>query len=571
MTSKTKNITKKSKNLKIVATHKLLKLGKATIENQNYNDALAYYMELWDRDPENTEFIVILSFLLTNLAYRDKAILLLERALERLGPREDILQIMGDMANNMSMDEEAVKIYRLSIDLYPAGLMAYNNLASSLGKVEKFDEGIELMQQMLEIYPENHSFWNTLGGLVGARDGESAALIFYEEAGRLKPDDYRIANNLSRSYNHLDRIEESIKYGKKAIELNPDSFDAKYMMSENYFKIGDFKKAWPLYEMRRDVRKRDALLYTNKYPDWDGSDLKGKSILVMSEQGLGDELFFAAATHHLYEQAGQLYIGCDPRLVTLMQRSFPKAKVCLHVTAKQSGHIMRSYPDFELASVKGELDIDYRIPVGSIPKFFWNSIDELPRHESYLTPDPKRQTHWQKKLDKLDDNLKVGITWRSGKIDSVRKRYYSELEDWGPILKTKGVTFINMQYGDCKKELALAKEKFGVTIHDFKELDLKNEIDDSCNMFSCLDLALSPGNAPGVQASAIGTPVWWMKRGLMFFTFGEEQPRIFPRNRMIYAPVEHDTGEFIKRVGKYLKTFTKTKDPLMDIDNSIKQ
>lgn len=559
---------KKSKNnkpnLSKMSEPKLLKLGKRSMEKQDYANSLAYYNEIWERNPEDLEVLVILSFILTKLAYRDQALLLLERALERIGPREDILQIMGDMSTNMSMFDMAVKIYRIQIELYPDSLMAYNNLASNLGKLEEFDQGIDLMKDMLEIYPDNHSFWNTLGGLVCARDGESAGIVFYEEAGRLNPDDYRIANNLARSYLHLDRREDAMEQAFRTIELNQDSYDAKYLLAECYLSLGVLDKGWNFYEMRRDVRKADALVYTCNIPDWDGSDLKDKSILVMSEQGLGDEILFAAGIHHLYETAKQLYIGCDKRLIPLFQRTFPKAIITHHLTAKQSGHIMRSFPEFEIPMQNGEMEIDYRIPICTIPKFFWTSLEKLPNHDSFLVPDQKRKAHWQKKLDAIDDNPKVGITWRSGHRDALRDRYYTDIEAWGPILKTKGLTFINMQYGDCDKELAIAKEKFGVTIHNFEDLDLFQGIDDSCAMFSCLDLALTPGNAPGIQAASVGTHVWWMMRGHLFWNFGESQPRLLPRNRIIYAPVEADTEEYIKEVGVFIKEFAKTHDPLID-------
>ena len=559
----------KAPNVSKIHMNKLLKTGQRLMEELNYSEALVYYNEVWEREPENTEILVILSFILTKLAYRDKAILLLERALEVLGPRLDILQIMGDMATNMSMNDAAEKIYRLQIDIFPESLMAYNNLASTLNRQERFDEAIEILQGMIEIYPENHSFWNTLGATVGSRDGESAGLIFYEEAQRLNPKDYRIANNLARSYCHLDRFEDAIVMAKKSVELNPASFDAQYLLGECYLNLGNLKEGWHFYEMRRDVRKNDALVYTNKIPEWDGSDLSDKSIIIMSEQGLGDELLFASGIHHIYEKAKQTYIGCDKRLIPLYQRTFPKAKICEHLTAHQYGHIMRSFPKYEVPHHNGEITIDYRIPICSIPRFFWKTHEDIPVHDGYLVPDAKRKAHWQKQLDKIDSNPKVGITWRSGVRDNMRDRYYTDIEGWGPILQTPGLTFINMQYGDCEEELALAKEKFGVTIHNLEGLDLFNGIDDSCAMFSCLDLALTPGNAPGIQAASVGTNVWWMARGVLFWCFGQSQPKILPNNRIISAPVEASTSEFVKLIAKYIKKFAKTGNPLIDVKKIV--
>jgi hypothetical protein len=37
-----------------------------------------------------------------------------------------------------------------------------------------------------------------------------------------------------------------------------------------------------------------------------------------------------------------------------------------------------------------------------------------------------------------------------------RKRAFSPFDAWAPVLRTPGVTFINLQYGDCEAELTMA-------------------------------------------------------------------------------------------------------------------
>ncbi len=72
---------------------------------------------------------------------------------------------------------------------------------------------------------------------------------------------------------------------------------------------------------------------------------------------------------------------------------------------------------------------------------------------------------------------------------------------WGAILKTEGVRFVNVQYGDCADELARAAKRHGVEIVNFEDLDLKNDIDGAAALSAALDLVIS---APTAAAADCG-------------------------------------------------------------------
>ena len=58
---------------------------------------------------------------------------------------------------------------------------------------------------------------------------------------------------------------------------------------------GNLEKGFEYYERRLSKGSSGRILYTLKIDPWDGlSSLKGKSILIGSEQGVGDELLFSA-------------------------------------------------------------------------------------------------------------------------------------------------------------------------------------------------------------------------------------------------------------------------------------
>jgi hypothetical protein len=87
-----------------------------------------------------------------------------------------------------------------------------------------------------------------------------------------------------------------------------------------------------------------------------------------------------------------------------------------------------------------------------------------------------------------------------------RRRNYPPLEAWAPVLRTPGVRFVNLQYGECGPELAALRELGGAEILEPPDLDLRNDIDGLAALCGALDLVLAVGNATAALAGACGHP-----------------------------------------------------------------
>ena len=69
----------------------------------------------------------------------------------------------------------------------------------------------------------------------------------------------------------------------------------------------------------------------------------------------------------------------------------------------------------------------------------------------------------------------VGISWRTTNADHAAGKSVSLLL-WGPVLHIPGVTFVNLQYGDCAAELEAVRKGFGVSVvHDATSSALKSD------------------------------------------------------------------------------------------------
>lgn len=93
------------------------------------------------------------------------------------------------------------------------------------------------------------------------------------------------------------------------------------------------------------------------YPRWDGQPCK---LLVIAEQGIGDEILFASCFKDLQAENPDLTIECDDRLLPVFERSFPGIKF---MSRWKTGR-----EPYQLIDKRGTFDAF--IPAGTIPSLY---------------------------------------------------------------------------------------------------------------------------------------------------------------------------------------------------------
>jgi hypothetical protein len=249
---------------------------------------------------------------------------------------------------------------------------------------------------------------------------------------------------------------------------------------------------------------------------------------------------------------GKLQIAVDPRLVPLFQRSFPAAEVGTYddrtLMDADGNKALRLIP---FASKDNKPDL--WAPMGTALQFYRKSLADF-RREAFLTPDAARAAHLRAELDKLPGR-KVGLCWRSMMLGAKRAKYFSPIDSWGPILRTPGVSFVNLQYGDCSEEIARAAEQFGVAIHRIDGLDLKDDIDGAAALCAGLDLVLSAPTAAAAIAASIGTPVWFVTAGRTWPQLGTREYPWYARTRVFSPEKFGDWNTLMPEVAGELEVF----------------
>ncbi len=415
----------------------------------------------------------------------------------------------------------------------PQDFDAWMNLCHSAGAAGNHSDTLFYAMQAMELRPQDPRVHNNLGCALLAVRQYRDALTSFETTLALDPRNLDALSNIATIYSLTGNTEQSLEIYERCLQISGGSGDfadtTRYRMSFDLLRLGRLREGWAAYDFGFkpiDSRSRGPKR-TFPVPLWNGRALERETLLVWREQGLGDELMFFAALKDAEKLVKHLIIECDRRLVPVLQRSFPNALV----RAEQVANLPSLPP-----MVK---DMDFHIPAGSLMSLFRNHIDDFRRTEAYIRPDQERVAEFRRRLAALPGRRKVGISWRSGKLNAERNSSYTSLSDWEAVLRLPDVDFINLQYGDCAEELANARDHFGVTIHQWEDLDLKDDLDGVFALAHCLDHVVSVTTAPSVMAVAVGTPTSVLMPRSSWTLFGTDEYLIFPR----LTPYICDHGE----------------------------
>ena len=460
-----------------------------------------------------------------------------ETALLLLPDHAEIANDLGRLAYRLDMKPVAEKLFRHYLARHPESFEAANNLACALRDQQRFDEAIEALRPAIQRSPQNAMLWNTLGTVLSEQGDPAGAQTFFDEALRFDPGFAKARYNRGNSRLALGDLDQALEDCDQALAQTTDPDERAMMtLARSTIQIanGAVAQGWADYEARLDPRFSAATRFLVDRPRWTpGADLTGKSLLLMGEQGLGDEVLFANIVPDLIERlgpAGRLTIAVEPRLVPLFARAFPTATVGAHATYAFEQKTCRTAP-----FVTDWAAIDLWAPMASLLIDLRPTVESFPQRIGFLPADPARVAYWREALQDAPAGFKVGMLWKSMKLDGARHRYFSPFDAWSPVLATPGVSLINMQYGDCSAELAAAKDA-GIEIWTPPGIDLKQDLDEVGALSCALDLTVGFANATTNLAAAAGAPVWFVSTPGAWPRLGTARYPWYPQARVFLPP-----------------------------------
>ncbi|MBT8439696.1 MAG: tetratricopeptide repeat protein, partial [Gammaproteobacteria bacterium] len=423
-----------------------LELANALQSDGAPEDAILIYEAILESSPNPTPVLVNLASAYTTTGRFDKAIRAYKKLLKLQGDSAETLFMLGN-AYRSARDLDAAKAaYQSALQVNPRLSGVLNNLGLTLSDQGLYKDAERCFNQSLEIEPR-----------------QSDSYI-----------------NLAKCHQEQRQVSAARTILERALVLHPEKPEIHWDLSLILLKLGQFEEGWKEYEWR--LKGKGMSFRSIPLPIWHGEDISKKTILVTAEQGIGDEIMFSSCYPDMIKRAAQVVIDCEDRLAPLFKRSFPE---CDFHPGKQSDDISQT------VSLS---DIDVHISAGSIPQHLHKHKDDFPIQKGYLSANPDDIDKWKNRYSVLGGNINVGISWKGGHISKMEKRSTS-MEDWLPLLKVPGISFINLQYGDTQADIDIAREISGTTIHHWDNSDPLKDMDNFAAQISALDLVISVDNS----------------------------------------------------------------------------
>jgi hypothetical protein len=398
---------------------------------------------------------------------------------------------------------EALDSYNRAILLNPDSAEAYCNRGLVLQELDRLNDAMDSYDRAIKIRPNFAEAYCNRGTTLRALNRTDEALQSYERTIELRPDYAEAYHNFGNALKSLNRLNDALECYSHALQIKPDYADAHLNRSICWLLLENFARGWEEYEWRWQSGEsgRKPLINRARFAkDWDGGALQG-TLLVLPEQGVGDEIFYSGMLNDLRSRAASITVCVDPRLVRLYERSFAN----MSFVAK--------------GSISPEQPFDAQVYMASLGHYFRGSPSALKSIKvPYLHACPDHAGSLRARI-KNKDRLLCGLSWVSKNADIGTDKSLN-LDALTPLLSLDHVDFVDLQYGDTRAEQAALCTASNITLKRIAEIDNFNDIDGLAALIETCDIVVTVSNTTAHLAAALGKPVFVMlpfSAGLLWY------------------------------------------------------
>jgi tetratricopeptide (TPR) repeat protein len=456
---------------------------------------------------------------LTHLLMKDHAAALrdYDEALKRAANFAAAWLGRGNVLHEMKRYEEAITAYDSAISLSPNAPEAWYGRGSACAALNRNGDALAAYDRVIALKPDAAEAWNGRGNalydlnrndealrafdralalnpaLAEAHTGRGVALVKskryddafsdFDQALTLNPDLAGAWGARGDALFELRRYDEALAAYAKATALREDFAEPRF--SEGFIRLllGDTDRGWQGYEARWKTRQYAGARRNFNQPFWNGGgDVRGKTILVHAEQGLGDTLMMCRYVPLVVARGARVILEVQPALVPLMQNLPGGAQVVAR------GSVLPSF--------------DLHCPIMSLPLAFGTRMDNVPATIPYLKAPEDAVAHWRAKLPAA--GLRVGIAWAGNPTYGKDSDRSILLKNILPASSVDGATFFGLQKDLREGDRQLMKTNPQIISLEGSITDFR----DTAAVITCLDLVVSSDTSIVHLAGALGKSVW---------------------------------------------------------------
>jgi tetratricopeptide (TPR) repeat protein len=449
------------------------------------HDAKQAYRQILAINSNHSDAWHLLGVIAIQQGDTQEAVRCIERALELKPDFAEAQSDLGAAFFEQGDLDRAVACHRRATELNPGYAGAYINLGNTYRAQSEFESAITSYRRALEINPTGAEVHCSLGIALRSLGKLEEAIAEYRQAIQLMPGHVRAHNNLGNLLRSQGRFDNAVACYRRALDLKPDYADAHFNLSIVLLTLADFQHGWPEFEFR--FARSGASRRQFSEPTWDGRDVRGKTILLYAEQGLGDTIQFVRYARLVQQRGARVLLECQKELVPLLT-------ACPGVDCLSADHANLSF-------------FDMRAPLLSLPRIFQTTLASIPAEIPYLFAEPRLVDQWKENLNPVH-GMRIGIAWqgnpeyRDDRERSIPLAYFLRLA------QIPGVCLISLQIGPGAEQLAASSNDVSVVSpgEDFDRAS--GAFMDTAAIMQHLDLVITSDSAIAHLAGALGRPVW---------------------------------------------------------------
>ena len=416
---------------------------------------------------------------------------------------------------------------------------AWSNKGATLNQLKRYEEALTHYDRAIGLKPDYADALMNKGSTLNELKRYEEALINYDRAIALKPD-YAVAwMNKGIALNELKLHEEALIHYDKAIELRRDYPEAYFNRAVINLYLKRFISGWADYDARFKNKEMSSFKYPlniKTAPIWDGNQFC-KNLFVISEQGIGDEIFYLSNLASLMPKVQKITVCLDKRLAQIFERSFPSVTFI----GKDSPIDMNLY--------------DAQIALGSLPKVL--NVDptkDLLRYNPYLIDNLNLSKEIKNSLS-FKNKFTCGISWKSSN-NNIGSHKSINLTKLMNILNGSDCEFVNLQYGDVLQDIKNTEEATGVKVNTITNIDIFNDIDGLLSIINACDVVITTSNVTAHLSGAIGKKTFLLlpySKGRIWYWHEEEVSSWYPTIKQYFQDSDFSWDSAIAKIALELK------------------
>lgn len=412
------------------------------------------------------------------LASYDSAIRLNPNYVEAFNNRGVVLRGLNQLS-------EALAYFDKALALNPEFAEAYYNRSLVFQAQKQLEAALIDCNRAIALHPCFVEAYSNRGLVLHELKQFDAAQESYHHALTLNPNFAEAYCNRGLLWHELRQLDKALDDYNQAIAIAPNYAETYWNKALTLLLLGRFNEGWPLYEWRWLSGKIVAEPRIFSQPLWLGdAPLEDKTLLLHSEQGLGDTLQFCRYAKLVKAQGARVILEAQKPLLALLASL---------AEIDQLVAVGDPLPQF-----------DYHCPLMSLPFAFQTNFETVPAYTHYLRSDPDKRRFWQAILGEKS-KPRVGLVWSGNPTQTNDQNRSFELSQLLPYLPN------DCEYVALQKDLrTIDKETLENNSHIRQYSEQLNDFSDTAALCELMDVTISVCTSVAHLAGALGKPLWVM-------------------------------------------------------------